>query len=172
MPKEALARIPSELSAAPFVCAGITTFKALRNSDARRSDLVAIQGIGGLGHLGIQFASKFGFDTVAMGRRADKKSLALKLGARADWSLSARVRPFAVSIERDHCTAQAETASHLESVERLGSRLRSTCDHPAYFRACRFVPLAGHSRTARDLYTSGNVFESSLLPTRNYLMGG
>jgi len=84
-PKEVLARIPGELTpeeAAPLMCAGVTTFNALRNSGARPGDLVAIQGIGGLGHLGVQFASKFGFETVAIGRGADKKSLALKLGAR------------------------------------------------------------------------------------------
>ncbi|MFZ1886807.1 MAG: alcohol dehydrogenase [Candidatus Binataceae bacterium] len=86
VPMEALARIPDGLApeeAAPLMCAGITTFNALRNSGARPGDLVAIQGIGGLGHLGVQFASKFGFETVAIGRGADKKDLALKLGARS-----------------------------------------------------------------------------------------
>jgi len=85
VPIEALAHIPDELTpeeAAPLMCAGVTTFNALRNSGARPGDLVAIQGIGGLGHLGVQFASKFGFATVAIGRGADKKDLALKLGAR------------------------------------------------------------------------------------------
>jgi D-arabinose 1-dehydrogenase-like Zn-dependent alcohol dehydrogenase len=62
------------------MCAGVTTFNPLR-SNARPGDLVAVQGIGGLGHLGVQFASKFGFRTVAIGRGADKKALALKLGA-------------------------------------------------------------------------------------------
>lgn len=84
-PVEALARIPDELTpeeAAPLMCAGVTTFNALRNSGARPGDLVAVQGIGGLGHLGVQFASKFGFETVAIGRGAEKKDLALKLGAR------------------------------------------------------------------------------------------
>jgi D-arabinose 1-dehydrogenase-like Zn-dependent alcohol dehydrogenase len=84
-PVAALARIPAALTpeeAAPLMCAGITTFNALRNSGARPGDLVAIQGIGGLGHLGVQFANKFGFETVAIGRGADKKDLALKLGAR------------------------------------------------------------------------------------------
>jgi D-arabinose 1-dehydrogenase-like Zn-dependent alcohol dehydrogenase len=84
-PFEALARVPGELApeeAAPLMCAGVTTFNALRNSGARPGDLVAIQGIGGLGHLGVQFANKFGFETVAIGRGEDKKSLALKLGAR------------------------------------------------------------------------------------------
>jgi D-arabinose 1-dehydrogenase-like Zn-dependent alcohol dehydrogenase len=85
VPVETLARIPGELApeeAAPLMCAGVTTFNALRNSGARPGDLVAIQGIGGLGHLGIQFASKFGFETVAIGRGEDKRNLALKLGAR------------------------------------------------------------------------------------------
>ena len=81
-PFESLARVPSELTpeeAAPLMCAGVTTFNALRNSGARPGDVVAIQGIGGLGHLGVQFANKFGFETVAIGRGEDKKSLALKL---------------------------------------------------------------------------------------------
>jgi len=68
--------------AAPLMCAGITTFNALRHSGAKPGDLVAIQGIGGLGHLGVQFASKSGFDTVAIGRGAGTGELALKLGAR------------------------------------------------------------------------------------------
>jgi D-arabinose 1-dehydrogenase-like Zn-dependent alcohol dehydrogenase len=84
-PVQALARIPDAIApedAGPLMCAGVTTFNALRNSGARPGDLVAIQGIGGLGHLGVQFASKFGFATVAIGRGAEKKALALKLGAR------------------------------------------------------------------------------------------
>ncbi len=83
-PVEALAAIPNELSfaeAAPILCAGITTFNALRNSQARPGDLVAIQGIGGLGHLAIQFANKMGFKTVAISHGADKESLAQELGA-------------------------------------------------------------------------------------------
>jgi D-arabinose 1-dehydrogenase-like Zn-dependent alcohol dehydrogenase len=84
-PVEALAHIPDALrpeEAAPLMCAGITTFNALRHSGAGPGDLVAIQGIGGLGHLGVQFAAKFGYDVVAIGRGEDKQSLALKLGAR------------------------------------------------------------------------------------------
>ncbi len=83
-PIEALASIPDELgaaSAAPLLCAGITTFNALRNSGARPGDLVAIHGIGGLGHLGVQFAAKMGFHTVAIARGKDKEQLALDLGA-------------------------------------------------------------------------------------------
>jgi len=83
-PVEALASIPDELeaaAAAPLLCAGITTFNALRNSGARAGDLVAILGIGGLGHLGVQFAAKMGFHTVAIARGKDKEKLALELGA-------------------------------------------------------------------------------------------
>jgi D-arabinose 1-dehydrogenase-like Zn-dependent alcohol dehydrogenase len=84
-PFEALAHIPEGLTpeeAGPIMCAGVTTFNPLRRS-ARPGDLVAVQGIGGLGHLGVQFANKFGFETVAIGRGADKKDLAIRLGAHA-----------------------------------------------------------------------------------------
>jgi D-arabinose 1-dehydrogenase-like Zn-dependent alcohol dehydrogenase len=83
-PAEAVAAMPDDLpaaEAAPLLCAGITVFNALRNSRARGGDLVAVQGIGGLGHLGIQYARQMGFRTVAIGRGADKKPLAAKLGA-------------------------------------------------------------------------------------------
>lgn len=80
----AIASIPDELTsaeAAPLLCAGITTYNALRNAGLRAGDLVAVQGIGGLGHLGIQFARHMGFRTVAIGRGTDKKKLAQDLGA-------------------------------------------------------------------------------------------
>lgn len=83
-PEEALASIPHELTAeeaGPLLCAGITTFNALRNSGASPGDLVAILGIGGLGHLGVQFAAKMGFNTVAIARGAAKEPLSKKLGA-------------------------------------------------------------------------------------------
>ncbi|MCU1261332.1 MAG: Zinc-containing alcohol dehydrogenase superfamily [Bryobacterales bacterium] len=83
-PFQALASIPDELSAidaGPLVCAGLTTFNSLRNSGAVAGDLVAILGIGGLGHLGVQFAAKMGFRTVAIARGKDKEPLARKLGA-------------------------------------------------------------------------------------------
>ena len=83
-PVDALALIPDALSAehaAPILCAGITTYNALRNSGARAGDLVGILGIGGLGHLGVQFAVKMGFETVAIARGRDKETLARKLGA-------------------------------------------------------------------------------------------
>ena len=83
-PVEAVAHMPESLDvaeAAPLMCAGITTFNALRHAGALPSDLVAIQGIGGLGHLGIQFAKKFGYRVAAIGRGADSAALAKKLGA-------------------------------------------------------------------------------------------
>jgi D-arabinose 1-dehydrogenase-like Zn-dependent alcohol dehydrogenase len=83
-PVEALARMPESLDpaeAAPLMCAGITTFNALRHSGALPSDLVAIQGVGGLGHLAIQFAAKFGYRVAAIGRGATNAALAHRLGA-------------------------------------------------------------------------------------------
>ncbi len=83
-PIEALAAIPESLNdadAAPLLCAGITTYNALRHSGALPGDLVAVQGIGGLGHLGIQFANKFGYNVAAIGRGSENASLAKKLGA-------------------------------------------------------------------------------------------
>jgi D-arabinose 1-dehydrogenase-like Zn-dependent alcohol dehydrogenase len=84
-PAHALAAIPGDLdaeAAAPLLCAGITTFNALRHSGARPGDLVAVLGIGGLGHLALQFASRMGFDVVAIARGKDKEELARTLGAR------------------------------------------------------------------------------------------
>src|SRR5438067_5720510 len=83
-PTEALALVPNELSSvdgAPLMCAGVTTFNALRNSGARGGDTVAVLGIGGLGHLGVQFAAKMGFNTVAIARGKDKEAFAKQLGA-------------------------------------------------------------------------------------------
>lgn len=83
-PSEALASIPDDLAAdeaAPLLCAGVATFNALRRSGAVAGDLVAILGIGGLGHLGVQFAARMGFRTVAIARGADKAAFAKKLGA-------------------------------------------------------------------------------------------
>jgi D-arabinose 1-dehydrogenase-like Zn-dependent alcohol dehydrogenase len=83
-PVEGLAAIPDSLSdveAAPLLCAGITTYNALRHSGALPGDLVAVQGIGGLGHLGVQFANKFGYKVAAIGRGPENEALAKKLGA-------------------------------------------------------------------------------------------
>jgi len=83
-PATALAAIPDELpaeEAGPFMCAGVTVFNALRNSGARAGDLVAVHGIGGLGHLGVQYARQMGFETVAINRGNNKEPLARQLGA-------------------------------------------------------------------------------------------
>ncbi|MGA8430012.1 MAG: alcohol dehydrogenase [Candidatus Sulfotelmatobacter sp.] len=83
-PVEALVSIPESLrdvDAGPLLCAGITTYNALRHSGAMPGDVVAVQGIGGLGHLGIQFANKFGYNVVAIGRGPENEALAKKLGA-------------------------------------------------------------------------------------------
>jgi D-arabinose 1-dehydrogenase-like Zn-dependent alcohol dehydrogenase len=84
-PAEAVAAMPDDLSAeeaAPLLCAGITVFNSLRNSGAKPGDLVAIQGVGGLGHLGIQYSHRMGFETVALNRGTDKQPLATKIGAK------------------------------------------------------------------------------------------
>jgi D-arabinose 1-dehydrogenase-like Zn-dependent alcohol dehydrogenase len=81
---EALARVPEDLSSvetAPLMCAGVTTYNALRKSGARGGDLVGVLGIGGLGHLGVQYAARMGFKTVAIARGKDKEPLAKQLGA-------------------------------------------------------------------------------------------
>ena len=83
-PATALARVPAQLpapDAAPLMCAGVTTFNALRNSGARPGDLVAVLGLGGLGHLGVQYAARMGFRTAAIARGKDKEPLARQLGA-------------------------------------------------------------------------------------------
>src|SRR5881628_2309259 len=85
-PATAVARFPDELApvdAAPLMCAGLTTFNALRNSGARSGDVVAVLGLGGLGHLGVQYAAKMGFHTVGIARGKDKEPLARQLGAAA-----------------------------------------------------------------------------------------
>jgi D-arabinose 1-dehydrogenase-like Zn-dependent alcohol dehydrogenase len=84
VPSEAVARMPAELKsvdAAPLVCAGITTYNSLRNSGARAGDTVAVQGIGGLGHLAIQYAARMGFRTIAVSHGSEKEELARQLGA-------------------------------------------------------------------------------------------
>src|SRR5262249_33447959 len=85
-PATAVALMPAELppvEAAPLMCAGLTTFNALRNSGARPGDVVALLGLGGLGHLGVQYAARMGFHTVGIARGKDKEELARRLGASA-----------------------------------------------------------------------------------------
>ena len=84
VPAESVARVPEGISAAeigPLLCAGVTTYNSLRNSGARPGQTVAVQGIGGLGHLGVQYAARMGFRTIAISRGADKATLARELGA-------------------------------------------------------------------------------------------
>jgi D-arabinose 1-dehydrogenase-like Zn-dependent alcohol dehydrogenase len=103
VPHESVARMPDGLDpaeAGPLLCAGVTTYNSLRNSGARAGDTVAVQGIGGLGHLAIQFAARMGFRTVAISRGADKEALARSLGA--------------------HAYIDTEKASAAESLQKLG----------------------------------------------------
>jgi D-arabinose 1-dehydrogenase-like Zn-dependent alcohol dehydrogenase len=118
VPVEAIARIPESLDAAeagPLLCAGITTFNALRHSGARPGNTVAVQGIGGLGHLAIQFASRLGFRTVALSRGADKEALARELGAH-DYVDTAKT-PAAEALQRlGGAHLVLATAPHAEAI--------------------------------------------------------
>jgi len=119
--QSALAHIPDELDAvesAPLLCAGVTTFNAIRNSGARAGDLVAVQGIGGLGHLGIQFAARLGFRTVAVNRRRDKEALARKLGAH-DYIDSAAEDPAAALMKMGGAKAIIATVTNAEAMEAI-----------------------------------------------------
>jgi D-arabinose 1-dehydrogenase-like Zn-dependent alcohol dehydrogenase len=89
VPVEALAAIPTSLDAAeaaPLLCAGLTTFNSLRHSGALPGDLVAVQGVGGLGHLGIQYANKFGYKVAAIGRGAEGSSPKSVTAAKGVWT--------------------------------------------------------------------------------------
>jgi D-arabinose 1-dehydrogenase-like Zn-dependent alcohol dehydrogenase len=100
-PVEALVSIPdglSDVDAAPLMCAGSNTYNALRHAGAMPGDLVAVQGIGGLGHLGIQFASKFGYRVAAVGRGAQIESLAMKLGA--DMYIDSKAKNAAAELQK------------------------------------------------------------------------
>jgi D-arabinose 1-dehydrogenase-like Zn-dependent alcohol dehydrogenase len=125
-PIEALAAIPDGLDpaeAAPLLCAGVTTFNSLRHSGALPGDLVAVQGIGGLGHLGIQFANKFGYKVAAIGRRPENAALAKKLGAHV-YIDSAATKP-------------AEALQDLGGANRSRSRRSSSSAACAAFKAGR-----------------------------------
>jgi len=127
VPAEALARVPKELSdveAAPLMCAGVTTFNALRNAGLRAGDLVAVQGLGGLGHLGVQFARAFGFHTVAVGRGQDKRALAERLGAH-DYVDAGAGNPAAALQKLGGARAVLATAPSRDAVEGLIDGLAS-----------------------------------------------
>ncbi|HYV20528.1 MAG TPA: alcohol dehydrogenase [Verrucomicrobiae bacterium] len=116
--ENAVAVFPADLpavDAAPLLCAGLTTFNALRHSGARAGDLVAVLGIGGLGHLGVQYAAKMGFRTVAIARGADKKPLAQKLGA-VDYIDSQAEDPAAALMKRGGAQVILATATSGEAM--------------------------------------------------------
>lgn len=124
-PWEAVARVPAELSpaeAAPLLCAGITTYNALRNSGARPGDLVAIQGVGGLGHLALQFSHRMGFRTVAVSRGKDKEQLARKLGAHE--FIDATTQDEVAELQRlGGAHVILATAPHAKAIEHIMSGL-------------------------------------------------
>jgi Zn-dependent alcohol dehydrogenases len=121
VPTEAVAEIPDSLAAvdaAPLLCAGVTTFNALRNSDAGPGDLVAVLGVGGLGHLAIQYAHAAGFETVAISRSPDKKALAMDLGA--DHFLDATATDPAETLQAlGGATVVLATAPSTEAIESV-----------------------------------------------------
>jgi D-arabinose 1-dehydrogenase-like Zn-dependent alcohol dehydrogenase len=121
VPADALARVPDELSsedAAPLMCAGVTTYHALRSSPLRPGDLVAVQGIGGLGHLGIQIAARMGCEVVAISRGTDKADLARKLGAHHHVDAQA-TDPAAWLAERGGASVILATATSGEAISAL-----------------------------------------------------
>ena len=118
---EAVAALPDDLPAdmaGPILCAGITVFNALRNSGARAGDLVAVQGIGGLGHLGIQYARQMGFRTLAIGRGGDKEALAKKLGAH-EYIDSAAGNPVAALLKHGGAKIIIATAPDAKSMSAV-----------------------------------------------------
>ncbi len=120
-PAEAVARIPDDLNdveAAPLLCAGVTTYDALRNSVARAGDLVAIQGIGGLGHLALQYAAKLGFKVVAISNGESKRELAMSLGA-ADYIDSSVEDAGEALQQRGGAKVVMVTAPHADAVTAL-----------------------------------------------------
>ena len=121
VPAEALAAIPDALGAvdaAPLLCAGVTTYNALRNSDARAGDLVAVVGIGGLGHLAVQYAHAAGYETVAISRSPDKEPLARELGA-DHFVNAAEADPAARLSERGGASVVLTTAPASDAIESV-----------------------------------------------------
>ncbi|HVP27534.1 MAG TPA: alcohol dehydrogenase catalytic domain-containing protein [Myxococcota bacterium] len=121
VPAVAVARIPSTLGfaeAAPLLCAGVTTFNALRNAGARPGDLVAVQGLGGLGHLGVQYAEAMGFEVAAIARGAEKEPFARELGA-ALYIDSERVDPAQELARRGGARIILATAPAADAISKL-----------------------------------------------------
>jgi alcohol dehydrogenase, propanol-preferring len=131
VPSESVARLPADLDpaeAGPLMCAGVTTYNALRNSGAHAGDTVAVQGIGGLGHLAIQYAAKMGFRTIAISSGSDKEELARQLGAheyidtnavQADEGLQRYGGADVVLATAPHASAIASTVSGLKARGKL-----------------------------------------------------
>ncbi|MDX2087214.1 MAG: alcohol dehydrogenase [Kofleriaceae bacterium] len=126
VPAESLARIPESLSAVdagPLMCAGVTTYNALRNSGALPGQTVAVQGIGGLGHLALQFAARMGFRTVAISRGADKAALARELGAHE--YIDTQATPAADALKRlGGADVVLATAPHAEAITSTAGGLK------------------------------------------------
>jgi len=120
-PANAVAKIPDALGfaeAAPLLCAGVTTFNALRNAGARSGDRIAVHGLGGLGHLGVQYAAKMGFEVVAIARGADKEEFAKKLGA-SRYVDSERKDAVAALSEDGGIRVLLATAPNADAISRL-----------------------------------------------------
>jgi len=149
---EAVARFPEGLSGpdtAPMLCAGLTTFNALRNSGARAGDLVAILGVGGLGHLGVQFASKMGFRAVAIARGKETERLAAELGA------SARCRRRAH--EARGCQGHSLHGDERGGDERRHRRPLDRWDAARHWRSARTDPGVGLESRQRRAIDQGLV---------------
>jgi propanol-preferring alcohol dehydrogenase len=145
-PAEALARIPDDLSdveAAPLLCAGVTTYDALRNCSARAGDLVAIQGIGGLGHLALQYAAKMGFRVVAISNGEAKRDLAMSLGA-VDYIDSSAEDAGQALLQRGGAKVLMVTAPHAEAVTALADGLAR--NGQLLLVAILFEPISINSR--------------------------
>jgi D-arabinose 1-dehydrogenase-like Zn-dependent alcohol dehydrogenase len=124
----ALAKVPAALDpveSAPLLCAGITTFNALRHCGAKPGDLVAIHGVGGLGHLGIQFAARQGFRTVAVNRGRDKEDLARSLGAHAYIDSAANDPAQALQAMGGNAIASMNEIFRLEDTQAAYDRMMS-----------------------------------------------
>jgi propanol-preferring alcohol dehydrogenase len=145
-PTEALARIPDDLSdveAAPLLCAGVTTYDALRNCNAKAGDLVAIQGIGGLGHLALQYAAKMGFRVIAISNGEAKRELALSLGA-VDYIDSSAEDAGQALLQRGGAKVLMVTAPHAEAVTSLADGLAR--NGQLLLVAILFEPISINSR--------------------------
>ena len=146
-PATALARVPAQLpapDAAPLMCAGVTTFNALRNSGARPGDLVAVLGLGGLGHLGVQYAARMGFRTAAIARGKDKEPLARQLGA-AHYIDSQAADPAAELAKLGGAKVVLATVTHGPAMSAtVGGLAARPADGPGGRRVTGDLPVPAH----------------------------